>query len=63
MKNTQYSDIRLTDELERRLLREAISAQHSYSLDIPLKDIILKVIRFFKAPEVEVLHGPVRSAH
>jgi hypothetical protein len=56
MKTLLNSDIRLTDDLERRLLEEAIAAQQEYALDRAVKQWFLKVVSFFRAPEGRAYH-------
>ncbi|MFA7437011.1 hypothetical protein [Castellaniella sp.] len=62
MKKMYNSDIRLTDALERQLLQEAIDAYQTYWLDERIKQLFLKVLHFFKAPEAPT-QGSVRTAH
>lgn len=63
MKNLQNSDVRMTDELERELLQEAIENYQSYALDRAIARAFHKVIALFKAPEVRLTHHTARTAH
>lgn len=61
MKNYQNHDIRLTDSLERELLKNAIKAQHQYEFERKLKLMFKKLIGIFTGPEVRV-HNISRTA-
>lgn len=63
MKRLQQTDVRMTDELERELLRDAIENYQSYALDRALARAFHKVVAFFKAPEVHLPHHTARTAH
>ena len=56
MNTLTNADIRLTDDLERRLLQEAIDSQYEWALDRAVKQFFLKIVHFFKAPEGRAYH-------
>lgn len=62
MKTLQNIDIRLTDDLERKLLQEAIESQQQYALDRAVKHLFHRMVSVFKAPSGRA-HQTIRTAH
>lgn len=62
MKSNLNANIRMTDDLERRLLAEAIETEYEYPLDAAIKSLFTKVSAFFKSPKVPT-HQTARTAH
>ncbi len=62
MKTLRNIDIRLTDDLERQLLQEAIESQQQYALDRAIKRLFHKLVSVFKTPAGRT-HQSIRPAH
>jgi len=58
---TAGKDIRLTDELERQLMMQAIEDQYRFKPMLALKDFLSKL--FAAAESVKAARGTVESAH
>ncbi|TAL75752.1 MAG: hypothetical protein EPN76_13850 [Burkholderiaceae bacterium] len=56
------SDIRLTDELERQLMREAIEEQNRFKPGRALKNLFVKLGSTHKAPASSTGHKNAGSA-
>ncbi|HUH39716.1 MAG TPA: hypothetical protein VL024_02485 [Castellaniella sp.] len=55
MKTTQFSHTRLTDALERELLREAIENQNDFpAIGELVGKLYQKIAAFFRGPEVTI---------
>lgn len=61
MKNLQNHNIRLTDSLERELLKTAIEAHYQFEFERNLKQMFKKFVSLFTGSEVRV-HNIARSA-
>lgn len=62
MKSRETTDVRMTDDLERKLLQEAIDSQFEYALDRAFVQFFYKLFSVFKMPKGHVRHA-VHTAH